>query len=171
MKQLIHSLLVLGKKLFGDNRSEYEKQRERSFIEAVKKLKNYYVTDRGAIFMDPAEVHKKAVSQYVEQQKALSIPADQSYGPSSMPITDCIQLLTWRRAESHAAVRYVCLQSLDGLMFSVAVVDYFSAKGDMLQAQSFDRRLADRLIMSESEKPLEWFSSLEAAMDAWDASL
>ena len=38
MKQLIHSLLVLGKKLFGDNRSEYEKQRERSFIEAVKKL-------------------------------------------------------------------------------------------------------------------------------------
>jgi hypothetical protein len=30
---------------------------------------------------------------------------------------------------------------------------------------------AERLIMSESEKPLEWFSSLEAAMDAWDASL
>lgn len=171
MKQLIHSLLVLGEKLFGDNRSEYEKQRERSFTEAVNKLKNFYVTDRGAIFQDPAEVHKQAVAQFIERQKALSIPADQSSGPSSMPVTDCIQIVTWRRLEPNAALRYVFLQSLDGLMFSVAVVDYFSAEGDMLQAQSFERRLADRLIMSDSGKPLEWFSSLPAAMDGWDASL
>ncbi|RMR86248.1 hypothetical protein [Pseudomonas coronafaciens] len=171
MKRLFHYLLALGKKLFGDNRSKYEKQRERSFTEAVSKLKNYYVTDRGAIFMDPEEVHKQAVAQFIEQQKAHSIPTDQSYGPFSMPITDCIQIVTWRRMESHAAVRYVCLQSLDRHMFSVAVVDYFSAEGNTLQAQSFDRRLAERLIMSESGKPLEWFSSLEGAMDAWDASL
>ena len=171
MQWLFRPLMTLWTGLFGDKRSEYEKQRERSFIEAVNKLKNYYVTDRGGLFMDPEEVRRVAVTQFLEEQRAAEARTNQESVPLAVSTMDCIQIITWRRLSSQTATRYVCLQSLDGIRFCVAMADFFSGEADLFQSQSFDRRLAERLITSESGAPLEWFSSLKAAMDAWDESL
>ncbi|QVX16652.1 hypothetical protein DB356_19095 [Pseudomonas congelans] len=44
--------------LWPDEQSDWEKKQERLFIDAVNKLENYYVTDRGRLSMDPEEARK-----------------------------------------------------------------------------------------------------------------
>jgi hypothetical protein len=48
--------------LFADRRSEWEKKKERQFIEAVNKLKNYSVSERGGLSIDPEEVREQVIA-------------------------------------------------------------------------------------------------------------
>lgn len=66
-----------------------------------------------------------------------------------------------------AAIRYVCLQALDGRGFSVASARYFSAGDSVSPRQDEHRRVARRLMMEVGcERHLEWHPSLEAALEA-----
>ncbi|RWU24954.1 hypothetical protein DM813_04200 [Pseudomonas alkylphenolica] len=63
--------------------------------------------------MDPSVVHEMVMSQITEQQKPLDVSTSEPIQPLSCSFTDCIQVIAWRRLRSQAAIRYVCLQSLD----------------------------------------------------------
>ncbi|MFA7901720.1 hypothetical protein ACEODG_30040 [Pseudomonas aeruginosa] len=47
--------------LFPDRRSEWEKQREREFIEAVNSLKTLRVTPGGLMSIDPEEIREQVL--------------------------------------------------------------------------------------------------------------
>jgi hypothetical protein len=47
--------------LFPDRRPEWEKQREREFIEAVNSLKTLNVTPGGRMSIDPEEIHEQVL--------------------------------------------------------------------------------------------------------------
>lgn len=44
--------------LFKDKRSDWEQTQERQFITVVNKLKNYSVSDRGGLLMNPEELRE-----------------------------------------------------------------------------------------------------------------
>ncbi|HGB7535653.1 TPA: hypothetical protein ACIXX8_006552, partial [Pseudomonas aeruginosa] len=48
-------------RLFPDRRSEWEKQREREFIEAVNSLKTLRVTPEGGMAIDPEEIREQVI--------------------------------------------------------------------------------------------------------------
>lgn len=174
MQWLTRPLTALWTALFGDNRPEYEKQRERSFIEAVNKLKNYYVTDRGGIYMDPAEVHDIAIARFLEQRTAASGYTSQVGEPLTGlvhgRVTGYIQIITWRHLPSKTSIRYVCLQSIDEDKFAIAISDFFSGDNHP-HPDSFEHRVAQRLRTVERGEPLGWYGSLQEAMDAHDADI
>jgi len=47
--------------LFKDQRSDWEQKQERRFITAVNPLKNYSVSDRGGLSMDPEELRERII--------------------------------------------------------------------------------------------------------------
>ena len=47
--------------LFPDRRSEWEKQREREFIDAVNSLKTLRVTREGGMSIDPEEIREQVL--------------------------------------------------------------------------------------------------------------
>ncbi|MEI0828742.1 hypothetical protein [Pseudomonas aeruginosa] len=48
-------------RLFPDRRSEWEKQREREFIEAMNSLKTLRVTPEGGMAIDPEEIREQVI--------------------------------------------------------------------------------------------------------------
>ncbi|MDV2799989.1 hypothetical protein R0E53_20900 [Pseudomonas aeruginosa] len=48
-------------RLLPDRRSEWEKQREREFIEAVNSLKTLRVTPEGGMAIDPEEIREQVI--------------------------------------------------------------------------------------------------------------
>ncbi len=56
--------------LFPDRRPEWEKKREREFIQAVNNLKTLSVTNRGGMAIDPEEIREQIVASR-EQLKHL----------------------------------------------------------------------------------------------------
>jgi hypothetical protein len=52
----------------------WHERQERQFIEAIKKLKNFHVTDQGGVSIDPEELREKVI-QSREQLKDLVAPA------------------------------------------------------------------------------------------------
>lgn len=59
-------LLDLWARVFPDNRSEWEKKKDLQFITAINNLKNYSVTDRGGLSIDPEELRGQAMASRVE---------------------------------------------------------------------------------------------------------
>lgn len=159
--------------LWPDKRSAWEKKRERLFIDAVNKLQNYYVTDRGGLSMDPEEVRDYVIARRQElshlvdpEHRDEPVGVISGYRPGT-----CVEMVTWRCLSDQAAMRYVCLQALDGRGYSVASVRYISAADSVSREQDEERRVARRLMGVASEPPLEWHPSLEAAIDAHDRAI
>lgn len=165
-----------------DKRSDWEICQEREFIEAANKLKNFRVTDRGGVSIDPEELRSHIIESR-ERLKHLVHPAHRSSSDATATSVeqrqgafeartgiDFIQIVTWRHLPSNTSVRYVCLQSINEDKFAIAVSDFFS--GDNLPPpDSFEHRVAQRLRTVERGEPLDWYGSLQEAMDAHDASI
>lgn len=180
MQWLFRPLMTFWTGLFGDKRSEYEKQRERSFIDAANKLKTLAVTERGGMSIDPEEIR----DQIIESREALKHlvapshrrPLGAQQEPKSETKTvnesdagDYVQVITWRRLPSKAAIRYVCLQSMNENKFAIAATDYFSGEDHLSHPSPLDHRISQRFMTLERVEPLVWFDSLKEAMDVHDA--
>ena len=170
-----------------DRRPEREKAREREFILAANSLKTLTVTDRGSMSIDPEELREHIIASR-EQLKdlvhkpgapgrsfkaAVHVQVEQDDSPSAeAPVRalDCIEVVAWRRLSSGAAVRYVCLQSTHTGRYSVATASLFAGAIESLPswvAGNTNRQVANALQGSE----LQWFATVNDAMDAWDAVL
>lgn len=171
--------------LFKDKRSDWEQTQERRFITAVNKLKNYSVSDRGGLSRDPEEL-RELVMTGREELKHLVQPSPnrttQTHQSTKAPLTahqydstlsasgmqDFVEVLTWRRVDDHAAIRYVCLQDLSKTRFAVAFSDRFCAPFVQSAPHALEAKLAKRVASTYGDDKLEWFGSLNAAMDAHD---
>ncbi|WP_367599202.1 hypothetical protein [Pseudomonas fulva] len=60
------ALIILWRRLFRDQRSAWEVKREQAFIEAANGLKNFTVTDRGGVSMDPEEIRDYVIARRQE---------------------------------------------------------------------------------------------------------
>lgn len=83
---------------------------------------------------------------------------------------DFVEVVTWRRLNSGASVRYVCLESLTTKQFAVATADFFSEPLDSLfegLAAKVNHRVASFITLGE----FQWFDTSREATDAYDASL
>lgn len=172
--------------LFQDKRSEWEKKQERQFIEAVNKLKNYSVSDRGGLSIDPEELRelvmtrREELKHLVQPSRNRTTHAHQTTtapltghqggsSPSALGVDDFVEVVTWRRLPTGTSVRYTCLESLTTKLYCVALADYFSnpeKRHSSLDSMSTDR-VAKALIAAE----FKWFDSLGEAMNAFDASI
>lgn len=170
-----------------DHRPDSEKARERDFIAAANGLKTLSVTDRGGMSIDPEELRDQIVASR-EQLKHLvhrpvapntsfkmaeGVQVEQETSPAvedAMSDKDCIEVVAWRRLQTGAAVRYVCLQSTRTVCYAVATASLFSGGQESFPAWvdgSTNRQIANALQLVE----LQWYSTLSEAMDAWDAEL
>ena len=104
---------------------------------------------------------------------AVHVTVDQEESPTlEAPVSalDCMEVVVWRRLSSGAAVRYVCLQSTHTGRYSVATASLFAGAIESLPswvAGNTNRQVANALQGSE----LQWFATVNDAMDAWDAVL
>lgn len=167
------ALTSLWKWLFRDKRSAWEIKQEREFIEAVNGLRNYTVTDRGGVSMDPEEIRDYVIARRQE----LSHLVDPKYrekpalDTSGLATGTCIEVIAWRRLSKQATIRYVCLQALDARGFCVASARYFSAEVLAAPQHDEERRIAQRLMGVGSELPLEWHPTLAAALEAHESAI
>lgn len=173
--------------LFADRRSEWEKKKERQFIEAVNKLKNYSVSERGGLSIDPEEVREQVIAgreqcKHLVHRKGTPFrPVESAPGvqimegmrsafEASKDTLDYVELATWRHLVSGSAVRYICLQSMETGKYAVATASLFSGGTDSLPPwidANTNRQVASALRGSG----LQWFSTVTEAMDAWDNSM
>lgn len=177
-------LLDLWARFFPDNRSEWEKKKDLQFITTINNLKNYSVTDRGGLSIDPEELRGQAMAsreelKHLVQTRSQPIPqcsteprttSHKGASQVSAKVGDYVQLVTWRQLNADASVRYVCLESLATKQFAVASTDYFSLHEDGDQT-ALDARVIQRIARAVISTDLEWFDSPSAAMDASDASI
>lgn len=173
--------------LFPDRRSEREKASEREFIRAANSLKTLSVTDRGGMSIDPEELRYQIVASR-EQLKHLvhkpgapsrsftpagDVQVEQEASPAvvtSLNALDFIEVVAWRRLQTGAAVRYVCLQSTSTGCYAVATASLFSGGQESLRGWvdgSTNRKIANALQLGE----LHWYATVSEAMDAWDTEL
>ncbi|MGY3083522.1 hypothetical protein ACVWZS_001117 [Pseudomonas fragi] len=173
--------------LFRDKRTALEKTREQDFILAVNSLKTLKTTDRGGMSIDPEELREQIISSR-EQLKHLvhkpgaphtsfkvarDVQVEQEASPAveaSMSAIDCIEVVAWRRLQTGAAVRYVCLQSTSTSCYAVAAASLFSDGQESLPGWvdgSTNRQIANALELGE----FRWYATVGEAMDAWYAEL
>lgn len=174
--------------LFKDKRSVWEQTQDRQAIEAFNKLKNYSVSDRGGLSMNPEELRERVMTGREELKHLVNPPSPNRttharqfttapltahQGGSTLSVSgiqDFVEVVTWRRLNSGATVRYVCLESLATKQYAVATADLFSEPLDSLfggLAAKVNQRVANFIRSGE----LEWFDTASEAMDAHDASL
>jgi len=159
--------------LFPDKRSEWEQKQERTFIQALNQLKNYSVTEQGGISMDPDEIRDYVIARR-QELKHLVDPRHREapVGDSTSHASGaCVELVSWRRFSDQAAIRYVCLQALDGRGFSVASARYFSAGDSDLSGRNEQHRVARQFLEVGNELSLGWHPSVEAALEAHDRAI
>ncbi|MGZ9709058.1 hypothetical protein ACXX81_23975 [Pseudomonas sp. GNP013] len=170
-----------------DRRPDWEKARERDFIAAANGLKTLSVTDRGGMSIDPEEFRDQIVASR-EQLKHLvhrpeapnrsfraagDVQVEPLVSPTlEAPVSamDCIEVVAWRRLQTGAAVRYVCLQCTGTGRFTVATASLFTRAIESLPTWvdgNTNRQIANALQLGE----LEWYATVSEAMDAWDAEL
>ncbi|MBD0703693.1 MULTISPECIES: hypothetical protein [Pseudomonas] len=180
----LRKLLLL---LFRDKRTAREKAREQDFILAVNSLKTLKTTDRGGMSIDAEELREQIISSR-EQLKhfvhkpvapntffrmAEDVQVEQATSPAvedAMSAMDCIEVVAWRRLQTGAAVRYVCLQSTRTGCYAVARASLFSGGQESLPGGvdgSTNRQIASALQLGE----FQWYAIVGEAMDAWDAEL
>lgn len=83
---------------------------------------------------------------------------------------DCIEVVAWRRLQTGATLRYVCLQSTSTGRFAVATASLFTEAVESLPTWvdgNTNRQVANAL----QSGGLHWYATLSEAMDAWDAEL
>ncbi|MDR8364109.1 hypothetical protein [Pseudomonas sp. JL3] len=174
--------------LFEDKRSAWEQKQDRLAIDAFNKLKNYSVSDRGGLSIDREELREHVVTGRKElkhlvnppplnrtsrarQFTTASLTAHQGGSTlSASGMHDFVEVVTWRRLNSSASARYVCLESLTTKQYAVATADLFSEPLDSLLgslAAKVNQRVASVITAGE----LKWFDTASEAMDAYDASL
>ncbi|WP_146114715.1 hypothetical protein [Pseudomonas frederiksbergensis] len=173
--------------LFKDKRSAWEQKKDRLAIDAFNKLKNYSVSDRGGLSMDPEELREQVVTDRKELKHLVQPSpnrATHAHQSTTAPLTarqghaaqctsrvdDFVEVVTWRRLNSSASARYVCLESLTTKQYAVATADLFSEPLDSLLgslAAKVNQRVASVITAGE----LKWFDTASEAMDAYDASL
>lgn len=171
-------LLDLWARVFPDNRPEWEKKKDLQFITTINNLKNYSVTDRGGLSIDPKELREHVMASRVElkhlvQTRSHHMPEssyDQDASQASVKVGDYVQLVTWRQLNGDTCVRYVCLESLATKQFAVASTDYFSLLEDGDQT-ALDAKVIQRIARAVISTDLEWFDSPSAAMDAFEVSI
>lgn len=166
------AITSLWKWLFRDKRSAWEIKQEREFIEAVNGLKNYTVTDRGGVSMDPEEIRDYVIARRQELSQLVDSKHREtpSFGTGHMSGA-CVEVISWRRLSDQAAIRYVCLQALDGRGFCVASARYISVGDPVSPHQDEERRIARRLMGVTSELALDWHPTLAAALEAHDRAI
>ena len=174
-------------RLFPDRRPDLEQKREREFILAANSLKTLKVTPEGGMSIDPEElrdqiiasreqlkqlVHKSGAASSsfeatadirVEQEASATIEA-------SVSAMDCIEVVAWRRLQTGAAVRYVCLQCTSSERFAVATASLFTEAIESLPTWvdgNTNRQVANAL----QSGGLHWYATVSKAMDGWDAEL
>jgi hypothetical protein len=181
-------LMRLWTWLFKDKRSAWEQKQERRFIAAVNQLKNYSVTDRGGLSIDPEELRERVMASREELKHLVQPPSSnrtthappyttaRSTGhqggssPSASGMDDFVEVVTWRRLASGASVRYVCLESLTTKQYAVTSTDLFSLPKNNDQTV-LDTKANQRIIRALNSADLVWFDSPSAAMDSFDASI
>ncbi|NWB16277.1 hypothetical protein HX819_17790 [Pseudomonas sp. D6002] len=171
--------------LFPDRRPEREKAHEREFIRAANSLKTLSVTDRGGMSIDPEELRDQIVASREQLKHLVHRPEapnrsfrateDAQVEPLVSPTVeapvsamDCIEVVAWRRLQTGAAVRYVCLQSTRTGCYAVATASLFSGGQESLPGWvdgSTNRQIANALQLGE----FQWYAIVGEAMDAWDA--
>jgi len=179
---IFHRLIT---RLFPDRRPEWEKARERDFIAAVNGLKTLSVTDRGGLSIDPEELREQIIASREQLKHFVHKPGGQTQPCKAeagihverevIPSADApkgsldyTEVVAWRRLASGAAVRYVCLQSMNTGRFSVATASLLSGDTDSLPpwVDGNTNRLV-AIVLQSSE--LRWFDTVSEAISAWDA--
>lgn len=173
--------------LFPDRRPEREKALERKFIRAANTLKTLSVTERGGMSIDPEEIREQIIASREQLKHFVHTPGGHNQ-PSkvlegiqvNLEVTpsadapedsvDYMEVVAWRRLASGAAVRYVCLQSMNTGRFAVATASMLSGGTDSLPlwVDGNTNRLVATALQSNE---LSWFDSVCEAMNAWDAEL
>ncbi|MGF6398411.1 hypothetical protein ABH905_002077 [Pseudomonas frederiksbergensis] len=172
--------------LFEDKRSAWEQKQDRLAIDAFNKLKNYSVSDRGGLSMDPEELREQVVTgrkelkHLVQPSPNSTTHAHQSTAPliahqghpaqCASRVDDFVEVVTWRRLSSGASARYVCLESLTTKQYAVATADLFSEPLDNL-FEGLVAKVNHRVASSITSGEFEWFDTPREAMDAYDANL
>lgn len=170
--------------LFEDKRSAWEQKQDRLAIDALNNLKNYSVSDRGGLSMDPQELRELVMTArhelkhlvqpspyrttYARQSTTATLATHQ--GDLAASVDDFVEVVTWRRLNSGASVRYVCLESLTTKQFAVATADFFSEPLDSL-FEGLAAKVNHRVASSITSGEIEWFDTPREAMDAYDANL
>lgn len=173
--------------LFEDKRSAWEQKQDRKAIEALNKLKNYSVSDRGGLSTDPDELRElvmaerkklkhlvqSSLNRTTQTHQSITAPLTTHQGdqePSASGLNEFVEVVTWRRLNSEATVRYVCLQSTSTGRYAVATANLFSGGTESLPPwvdANINRQVASALQNAE----LSWYKAVSEAMDAWDAEL
>ncbi len=173
--------------LFPERRPEREIARELEFIRAANSLKTLSVTDRGGMSIDPEELRDQIVASREQLKHLVHKPgapsrASKAAGgvevePEASPavvaavsVMECVEVVAWRRLQTGAAVRYVCLQSTKTGRFAVATARLFSGGQESLPFwidRNTNRQIANALQLGK----LHWYATVSEAMDAWDAEL
>lgn len=168
-----------------DRSPEREKTREREFILAANSLKTLSVTDRGGMSIDPEELREQIIASREQLKQLVHKPeppsssfkavedvlVEQDASPAvEAPVSalDCIEVVAWRRLQTGASVRYVCLQSTSTGRFAVASASMFTGAIESLPAWvdgNTKRQIANAAQLGD----LQWYAGLSEAMDAWDA--
>ncbi|UUT24058.1 hypothetical protein [Pseudomonas sp. T8] len=173
--------------LFKDKRSAWEQKQDRQAIEAFNKLKNYSVSDRGGLSMDPEELRERVMtgreelkhlvqpspnrSTHAHHSTTAPLIANQGHPAQyASRVHDFVEVVTWRRLNSGASARYICLESLTTKQYAVATADLFSEPLDSLFG-SLAAKVNHRVASSITSGEFEWFDTPREAMDAYDANL
>ena len=171
--------------LFPERRPEREIARELEFIRAANSLKTLSVTDRGGMSIDPEELRDQIVASREQLKHLVHKPGapSRSFTPAGdvqveqeasatieAPVSamDCIEVVAWRRLQTGATLRYVCLQSTKTGRFAVATASLFSGGQESLPFwidRNTNRQIANALQLGK----LHWYATVSEAMDALDA--
>lgn len=173
--------------LYPDRRPDWEQKREREFILAANGLKTLSVTDRGSMSIDPEELRDQIVASreqlkhlvhrpeapsrsFRAAEDAQVEPLVSSTVEAPVSAIDCIEVVAWRRLQSGATVRYMCLQSTSTGRFAVATASLFTEAIESLPTWvdgNTNRQIANALQLGD----LNWYATMSEAMDAWDTEL
>lgn len=112
----MNTVYEILKFLWLDEQGDWEKKQERLFIDAVNKLENCYVNDRGSLSMDPEEA-RKALLRFAQQFKT---PPQVGHRLGVVQAGLLMQRYARRRLDSVSAARHEFLESANGLSTMVA---------------------------------------------------
>ncbi|WP_448120607.1 hypothetical protein [Pseudomonas veronii] len=180
-------LTTLWSVISPDHRHEREKAREREFIRAANSLKTLKVTPEGGMSIDPEELRDQIVASREQLKHLVHKPGapsrsfraaeDAQVEPLVSPTVeapvsaiDCIEVVAWRRLQTGAAVRYVCLQSTSTGRFAVASASMFTGAIESLPTW-VDGNTNRQVAIALQSGVLHWYAAVSEAMDAWDAEL
>lgn len=152
--------------LFPDKRSEWERKQERSFIDAVNKLENYYVTDRGGLSMDPEEA-REALLRFAQHNKKA---AQADHHVDVVPAGILMERYAWRRLDSASAVRYEFLVC-DNVLWTVVSAQLFSLTVTPVDGLQSDRSALGNTVKAVISDDLVWHSSIDLAIHAHELEL